>query len=180
MKRVIAVLIAAVLAHPALAQEAAAPQEQDLSVRTAQHRDWGVRCLEQPDGTVVQCIGLQEFRLSDAPENTAPFMSARLGFAQSKEDGAPRAVLEIVLPLGVSLVPGVKLSVDGKPVADSPFAQCTQTGCSALFPLEEPIEPALRAGSKAVVTFTDAASLSHGVPVSLLGFSAALEAVRKP
>ncbi len=138
------------------------------------HGDWTAQCIVLDEGARRQCIAFQSISLPGLPAEGGPTLSLRIG----RPGGANvPPVLEVVLPLGVALPPGVALAIDGETGAQAPYARCTQQGCSALFPLMGDLDASLRAGRRATLGFQDGAGDPFAVPISLIGYTGARRAV---
>ena len=90
----------------------------------------------------------------------------------------------VLLPLGIALPPGVFLKIDDGDPQPLELKLCAKEGCHAEeAPLKSDVLAQLKAGTKAVVGFhvynQQGKQPQVGVPISLLGFSAALAEVMK-
>ncbi len=88
----------------------------------------------------------------------------------------------ILLPLRIALPPGVFLKIDDGDRQPIQLTLCAKEGCHAEeAPLKSDLLAQLKAGTKAIVTFRvysrDGKQQEVDVPISLLGFSAALAEV---
>ena len=91
--------------------------------------------------------------------------------------------LLILLPLGISLPPGTFLKIDQGEERRIPVERCESQGCRIELLLDGDLLPRLKAGSRATVGFHiydgGAQRPRVDVPVSLIGFSAALAEVMR-
>jgi invasion protein IalB len=91
--------------------------------------------------------------------------------------------LLILLPLGIALPPGTFLQIDGGERQPVPVERCEKQGCRIEMLLKPEFLAQLKAGTKAIVSFhvydNQGKRPQVDVPISLLGFSAALAEVMK-
>ena len=89
----------------------------------------------------------------------------------------------IILPLGISLAPGVYIQIDDAEPNKVSVERCDPQGCRIELLLEPDLLQALKAGSEMVTIFYTYDSSGKrepvGVPLSLSGFTSALEALEK-
>jgi invasion protein IalB len=71
------------------------------------------------------CLTVKEARLE-----TGQFVA---GAALIEQVGAEKKLLRVTLPLGMQLMPGVRMFIDGEKPATSPYVMCLQNGCMADF-----------------------------------------------
>jgi invasion protein IalB len=71
------------------------------------------------------CLTVKEARLE-----TGQFVA---GAALIEQAGAEKKLLRVTLPLGMQLMPGVRMFIDGEKPATSPYVLCMQNGCMADF-----------------------------------------------
>ena len=91
--------------------------------------------------------------------------------------------LLFILPLGISLPPGTFLQIDQGEEQRVPVERCEEQGCRIELLLEDELLARLKAGTKATLSFYVYDGQGNrprvDVPISLLGFSAALTEVMK-
>lgn len=110
-------------------------------------------------------------------ENGKPVMAVAVG----KVPGNPNPGMIILLPLGISLPPGVELRIDGGAEIPARVERCERQGCQVEMLLEPDLLSALKAGQQVTVDFhvhRQDGLRRVRVPVSLLGFTAALDEVK--
>ena len=110
-------------------------------------------------------------------ESGEPVMAVAVG----RVPGNPNPGMIILLPLGISLPPGVELRIDGGAEIEAPVERCQRQGCQVEMLLEPDLLTSLKAGSRVTVDFQ--VHRQEGlqrvrVPISLLGFTAALSEVQ--
>lgn len=171
-------LLAAFGAPPASAQQSqeapGAPEpppaaEAPLDLTEREFQDWMLRCGRSQQGPEV-C----EMQQEQTDDEGQPIMAVAVGTAP----GTPNLVLLVMLPLGILLPPGVTLQVDDGAEVPLEVQLCERRGCR----IEKLVEPELlnrlKAGRQATVFFQAPDPQGRpqrlGVPVSLLGFTAAL------
>jgi invasion protein IalB len=150
---------------------ATAPPEQGLETR--QFQDWQVRCGSPTPGAPEACEMIQQ------PQNDQGQTVLLVAIGNVPNNNAPGML--IILPLGISLPPGVVLMVDGGKKFPAEVARCERHGCEIELLLEPDVLSTLKAGREANVLFQirdqQGQPKQVGVPFSLLGFTAALNEV---
>ena len=150
---------------PAVTQEGpAAAEDGDV------FGDWTVRCDQAPDRP-LQCALTQAVEAEDR-ENV--WLNA---YVFTPTDGDGGTLLSILVPLRVILTRGLGLQVDNAEMSVFEFVTCSAEGCLASIVLTDELSTALRNGSEAlfVIHFED--QLGIGVPISLVGIGAGLDAL---
>jgi invasion protein IalB len=153
-------------AAPPAAGEAA----PDLEMTERKFEDWLVRCgRAAPDGPEV-C----EMQQQATDKEGRTVMAVAVGTVPGRSDLG----LLIILPLGILLPPGVSMSVDGGAEVPLQVERCERQGCRIERLIEPELLTRLKSGREAKVFFQaydPQGELTRlGVPVSLLGFTAAL------
>jgi invasion protein IalB len=120
--RISLALAAALLVAPAIAQEEAAPQapkaNQPTDVKV--FSDWTVRCFPGKSATPCQMIELRV-----AKKSGQRVLSVLLAYAPSNN----ATLLQISVPLGVSLQNGLVINSDTWKSPPLKFRRCDQGGC---------------------------------------------------
>lgn len=130
---------------------------------------WSLRC-EQPGTNVKACIMFQNLVLKTGGQ---PVLQFAIGIAPG--DANPTVLVS--LPLGISLPPGITISIDqGKP-ATFPVERCEPDGCQAGMKLREQTIEQLRGGKALQITFYDGERQPIPMPLSLNGFGSAFDAL---
>ena len=132
--------------------------------------DWTIRCDQIPS-SAVQCALTQSVEAEDR-ENV--WLNA-YAFSPTEGDGA--MLLSVLVPLRVILTRGLGLRIDGTELSVFEFVTCSLEGCLASIVLTDELAESLRSGSEAlfVIYFED--RLGIGVPISLVGFGAGIDAL---
>ncbi|MBP3194252.1 MAG: invasion associated locus B family protein [Cardiobacteriaceae bacterium] len=128
--------------------------------------DWTASC--QKDACVVgQLVNI----------NGQP--AGRMMIQKSKDDKAPYiAFITLRLDLGVNLMQGLGLGIDGKEVGRAPFEFCHEEGCNVFLPLDDKILGKLKSGNKLQLQFfTGGPDKRITVDFSLSGITKAVEAL---
>jgi invasion protein IalB len=148
----------------------AAPAEPPLELQRFQ--DWAVRCGRPEGQTQEVCEMLQE----RSDKGGRPMM----GVAVAQVANSPNPGMLIVLPLGIALPEGVALQIDGGEELPVPVQRCQRRGCEVEVLLEPDLLAQLKTGQQATVLFhveQPRGVQRLAVPISLLGFTAALDEV---
>jgi len=93
-------------------------------------------------------------------------------------DGDPFPVALFVLPLGISLPPGVELEVEGLDPVRFPVERCEPSGCGGGLRLDTELLNALGSAESARVRFRDSSRQPVELALSLRGFGPGIQALR--
>ena len=94
------------------------------------------------------------------------------------ESGQPiQALAEIVVPLGVFLPGALGLQIDANEPRAVPFERCIPDGCVVRAPLSPGMIAQMRAGATAHLIVSPGPDERIRLPISLDGFSAALDSL---
>ena len=149
----------------------APPAESKLTER--QFKDWTVRCGRQNEKGPEVC-GMEQ-QTTDKEGRTV------LAVFVGKVPNSPDPGLLIMVPLGVLLPAGVMLQIDSGAEMPLEVNRCERQGCRIELLLKPDLLTRLKSGSQAKVLFEvfdpQGERRRLGVPVSLQGFTAALEQV---
>ena len=152
-------------------QEGAGPPEVALTER--QFQDWMVRC-GRPDEQGPEVCEMQQQQV-DNEDRTV------MAVAVGEVPGTSDVGLLILLPLGILLPAGVTMQIDGGAAIPLQVERCERQGCRIERILEPDLLNRLKGGTKATVFFEafdpQGERQRLGVPISLLGFTAALNEV---
>lgn len=156
--------------QPSPPQEGANPP--DVAVTDRQFQDWMVRC-GRPNQQAPEICEMQQ--LVDSEDQTI------MAVAITQVPGTSDVGLLILLPLGILLPAGVTMQIDGGAELPLQVERCERQGCRIERVLEPDLLNRLKAGTKATVFFQAVDPQGErqrlGVPISLLGFTAALNEV---
>ncbi len=158
-------------AAPTPAPEGAGPGARDGQV----FQDWTLHCEVFGKGKPEMCEMRQ--RIVDQKGNRV--MLAVVGRVPTLDSPG----MLVLLPLGIALPPGASLKIDDSEPQKVDIARCEKEGCRVEVLLKPDLLARLKAGTKAIVGFhvfdQHGKQPQVGVPISLLGFSAALAEVMK-
>ena len=178
----VALGLGAPLAHAQQAPQAparAAPPQQGgaaqpgVELTERQFQDWMVRC-GRPEGQEQEVCEMQQQQV-DSDDRTV------MAVAVGRVPGTSDVGLLILLPLGILLPAGVTMQIDGGAEIPLQVERCERQGCRIEHLVETELLNRLKAGTKATVYFEAVDPQGKrqrlGVPISLLGFTAALNEV---
>lgn len=144
-------------------------QAQQQEPETTRYQDWEVACIETDSGE--RCQMRQTLQIQD-DEVAGGYLQATI-----RRDGDSH-VIEVLLPLGVDLRPGVRMQVDDGEEFGADFITCVEQGCVAGRELEAGQFRAMRAGQQMSVGFWPLhAEQPMAFDVSLTGFTDASDHV---
>jgi invasion protein IalB len=153
------------------APEGAAPPDVEMTER--QFQDWMVRC-GRPRGQEAEVCEMQQQQI-DNEDRTV------MAVAVGQVPGSSNVGLLILLPLGILLPAGVTMQIDSGDAIPLQVDRCERQGCRIERLIEPDLLSRLKAGTKATVFFEafdpQGKRQRLGVPISLLGFTAALNEV---
>lgn len=139
-------------------------------VRTTTHQDW-VSVCQTVEG-VERCHMAQTLEM-ETEQGRNRLLEATIGRV------AGANVLQLVLPLGVDLRPGIVMRIDEGKEFTAPYLMCMQGGCTVAIQLDDSLLQAMRAGLKGYVGFRPFNSEQTLVlEMSLRGFTRASNAIR--
>jgi invasion protein IalB len=159
-----------------------APQQQapqgegapaEGTITEQQFKDWTVRCGRQAEQGPEVC----EMQQQQVDNEGRTVMAVAVG----RVPGSSDLGLLIMVPLGILLPAGVTLQIDGGSEMPLQVNRCERNGCRIELLLEQDLLTRLKSGSQAKVFFEafdpQGERRRLGVPISLLGFTAALNEV---
>jgi invasion protein IalB len=162
--------------QPAPAPQQGAPQGQapaEGAITERQFKDWTVRCGRHSEQGPEVC----EMQQQQIDKEDRTVMAVAVGRVPGRSDLG----LLVMLPLGILLPAGVTLQIDGGAEVPLQVDRCERQGCRIEMLLEPDLLTRLKAGTKATVFFEAVDPKGErqrlGVPISLLGFTAALNEV---
>jgi invasion protein IalB len=138
--------------------------------QTTEYQDWVGICAEVQGQE--RCEIQQVLNMENEQGNTR-----LLRATVSKMDN--QLIMQLLLPLGLDVRPGVVMQIDEGAEFGAPFLTCVQEGCLVALPLDEGRLTAMRAGSSVKVGFrpfnTDQTLV---LEISLMGFTRASQTVK--
>ncbi|MBF0179155.1 MAG: invasion associated locus B family protein [Magnetococcales bacterium] len=136
-------------------------------------QDWGVQCMQAPDGRLQRCTLSQTTVTTDTKQNLVTLTLGPLG-----EKG--EWILNALLPLGFYIPGGVAMQIDNLPQIPLQLIQCVPQGCLASVLADGHLLEAMKTGKEARLGVMDVASRKTIVlPMSLKGFPMAMEKWRQ-
>ena len=144
-------------APPAAGAPAAAGQQPpDQQVPQLIYAPWTKFCLKGQDANAKQvCFTGKDGRI----ESGQPVIAAVI----IEPEGEPKKILRVTLPLGMQLVHGTRVIVDGNPPAQSPYVICFQNGCMSDYEVTPELLANMKKGQNLVVQAIN----SNGAPLTL-------------
>ena len=132
---------------------------------------WAARCLSEGRGSALDCVMEQRVVMS----NTGQLLAA---ITIRMPAGSTSPVMMIQTPYGLYLPAGLKLAVGEQSFDALPLQTCDNQGCYAGEQVSEAMLTAMKGGESLQITFQDQGRRDINVPVSLLGFTAAIEKIQ--
>ena len=135
------------------APAAAAQPDQPVQLIYA---PWTKFCLKGQDANAKQvCFTGKDGRI----ESGQPVVAAVV----IEPEGEAKKILRVTLPLGMQLVHGTRVIVDGNPPAQSPYVICFQNGCMSDYDITPELLANMKKGQNLVVQAIN----SNGAPLTL-------------
>jgi invasion protein IalB len=158
----VAALLAAVAANPAVAQ--ATP---DRAIG-----DWTLKCSQPAGAQNEQCSLTQRVYAADRSNIGLDVIVFRTADGQSQ-------LLRVFAPLGVLLPYGLGLRIDEQSIGTTEFVRCFYPeGCMAEVIVDDVLLGQLRTGTSAEFVIVTTPGEPIGVPVSLQGFAEGFDALQ--
>jgi invasion protein IalB len=140
---------------PAAGAPAAGAQPADQQVQLI-YAPWTKFCLKGQDAGAKQvCFTGKDGRI----ESGQPVIAAVI----IEPEGEPKKILRVTLPLGMQLVHGTRVIVDGNPPAQSPYVICFANGCMSDYEVTPELLANMKKGQNLVVQAIN----SNGAPLTL-------------
>lgn len=149
-----------------------APENEPREVVKETHGDWDIVCA--PDGAA--CVMAQKGADSDGRE----IMEVRIRRLQEQTSNKVKivAAIQIAVPIGVILPPGVTLQIDTAKPLPAAYRSCNPTACLVQEAVDEGMINAMKKGAKAVFAIVAPPKIKVPVEISLKGFTAAYNALK--
>ena len=132
--------------------------------------EWQMRCETPAGATAEQCALVQNVVAEDRPNVTLVIIVLKTA------DGKSR-LLRVVAPLGILLPSGLGLKIDQTDIGRAGFVRCLATGCVAEVVMDDNLLTQMRGGQAATFIVFQTPEEGIGIPVSLNGFAAGLDAL---
>lgn len=133
------------------------------SADVAKHGSWQRSCK---DGSCILSQGLTN------PDKPGIIYSAQF----QRIDGGKQLVMQLNLPLGIYLPPGLGLEI-GSVRKELPLAVCIPNGCKALMTVDGPLEQQLRSADSLKLRFHVNESTSNELVFPLTGIATGLDSL---
>jgi invasion protein IalB len=139
------------------AQQQAAPQgAPQQQVPDLIYAPWTKFCLKGQDANAKQvCFTGKDGRI----ESGQPVVAAVI----IEPEGEPKKILRVTLPLGMQLVHGTRVIVDGNPPAQAPYVICFANGCMSDYEATPELLANMKKGQNLVIQAINA----NGAPLTL-------------
>jgi len=142
-------------APPAAGAPAAGAQPADQQVQLI-YAPWTKFCLKGQEAAAKQvCFTGKDGRI----ESGQPVIAAVI----SEPEGEPKKILRVTLPLGMQLVHGTRVIVDGNAPMQSPYVICFANGCMSDYDVTPELLASMKKGQSLVVQAIN----SNGAPLTL-------------
>ena len=140
---------------PPAGAPAAAPQPPEQQVQLI-YAPWTKFCLKgQEAGAKQVCFTGKDGRI----ESGQPVIAAVI----IEPEGEPKKLLRVTLPLGMQLVHGTRIIVDGNAPLQGPYVICFQNGCMSDYEATPELIASMKKGQNLVVQAIN----SNGAPLTL-------------
>jgi len=141
---------------PAAGAPAAGAQPQDQQVPQLIYAPWTKFCLKGQDANAKQvCFTGKDGRI----ESGQPVIAAVI----IEPEGEPKKILRVTLPLGMQLIHGTRVIVDGNAPMQSPYVICFANGCMSDYEVTPELLANMKKGQNLVVQAIN----SNGAPLTL-------------
>ena len=127
---------------------------------------WEVACLPSGDNCAMAQIGNDE---SGTP--VMEMVIRKLDEPLEVGERTAIAVLDVITPLGVVLIDGLSVTIDGGRTETAPFQICTEQGCLVREPIDDDLVKRFKRGNSAVVSVVAANQGEVNATISLSGFT---------
>ncbi len=134
----------------------------------SKHGAWSIICDTPPGASSEQCALMQNVVAEDRQEVGLSVVVLKTADNQAR-------ILRVLAPLGVILVHGLGLNIDGKDMGRAYFVRCLKDGCYAEVILKDELIAAFKAGQSATFIIFETPEEGIGIPVDLAGFKDGFE-----
>ena len=122
---------------------------------------------QQQQNAKETCLIMKEARLE-----TGQFLA---GVAMIEQQGEPKKLLRLTMPLGMQIQPGTRIVVDKDPFIEGRYATCLPNGCMADFEVDANFVGKLKHGQTLVAQAINLQGGPIGIPLSLADFAKAYD-----
>lgn len=165
---------------PAEGTEQPATEQADPNARLGEKfQDWQTVCEKRGEGGEELCGAIQEVKTKEGK------LALWAAFGYLQPAAGPVMIFRIPYdltdpPSGFRVAKGATIAIDGGTTVDVPIEICAPGGCQVGILLEDPFVQALKAGNKLNLTVPLANGQSATINLSLKGFTAAYDSLKKP
>jgi len=158
---------------PATSTEPTVAPTAGTGAKRTTYGDWEVACANDGSNCAMAQIG------NDGSGTPVLEMVIRK-LAEPLEVGERTAiaVLDVITPLGVVLVEGLSVKIDGGKAESAPFQICTEQGCLVREPVDNNLISRMKKGNNAVVSVIAANQGEVKATLSLSGFTKAFSTLK--
>lgn len=142
---------------------------------TATFRDWVLYCVDA-DGSAATPQSCQLNQVVQSTEPGKSIMAANIGFLPV-EGGKKELAMQLKFPPATEKEAGIGILIDGKQLGTGPIAGCSAEFCQSVMMLSTEIINLMKQGTKMTIVFTLKDKGKVGAPLSLLGITAAIDAL---
>ena len=140
--------------------------------KTITYGDWGYQCDKAPDGSDQLCYVYQNVTKKEGGELV---LGARIAY----REGEAQPLIVATVPLGSLLPAGAAMVMDGVEPIKLQYFLCAQQGCTTVAtPLTPAMVEAMKKGEQAVIRVAAPNKQVVGLPLSLKGFTKALDSLK--
>ena len=141
-----------------------------------QYKDWMYNCESNNKGKSVCFISQTLTHTKKGTKSKSKVLTIKIGYLPGQKK--PMAFLQV--PLGVSLPPGITFGIDKGKGHRLPYEFCGPDGCVVLMRLNDAVIKAMKKGNSAYAIIASRKRKGTRLPISLSGFTAAFNALKKP
>jgi invasion protein IalB len=139
---------------------ATAGAQPDQQVPQLIYAPWTKFCLKGQDANAKQvCFTGKDGRI----ESGQPVIAAVI----IEPEGEPKKILRVTLPLGMQLIHGTRVIVDGNPPMQSPYVICFQNGCMSDYEVTPELLANMKKGQNLVVQAINSNGAALTLPLPL-------------
>jgi invasion protein IalB len=166
--------------QPGTDQPAAEQPATDPNARLGEKfGDWQTVCEKRGEGGTEVCGAIQEVKTKEGK------LALWAAFGYLQANAGPVMIFRIPYdltepPSGFRVAKGATIAIDGGTQVDVPIEICAPGGCQVGILLEDAFVTALKAGNKLNLTVPLASGQSATINLSLKGFTAAYDSMKKP
>lgn len=166
--------------QPAPEQPATEQPAVDPNARLGEKfQDWQTVCEKRGEDGAELCGAIQEVKTKEGK------LALWAAFGYLQPAAGPVMIFRIPYdltepPSGFRVAKGATIAIDGGTAVDVPIEICAPGGCQVGILLEDTFVTALKAGNKLNLTVPLASGQSATINLSLKGFTAAYDSLKKP